>query len=68
MKYLRLFEEFNEDDCKACDGTGEEYVSCCGDDIKGTEYEDMGICPTCKEHLGGPEPCVECGGTGKAKK
>jgi hypothetical protein len=55
----------NKIDCKTCEGTGKVYTSCCGDDIKGTEYEDYNICPTCKEHLGGEEDCDDCGGTGK---
>lgn len=51
-----------ENFCELCDGTGKETMSCCGDDIRGTLYQDMGICPTCKEHLGGE--CEECKGTG----
>jgi len=52
-------------DCTDCDGTGTVHYSCCGDDVKGTIYEDYDLCPTCKEHLGGPEPCENCNGTGK---
>ena len=51
--------------CSECDGTGKVYYSCCGDDVKGTLYEDYGICPTCKEHLSGEhEDCESCNGTG----
>ncbi len=52
-------------ECEYCEGTGEEKFSCCGDDIQGTIYEDIGICPTCKEHTGGE--CGECNGTGFEK-
>ena len=50
--------------CHACDGSGWEFISCCGDDVLGTEYEDIGLCPTCFEHLGEREKCVECNGEG----
>ena len=53
------------EDCPECDGSGEVYYSCCGDDIKGTTWEDIEICPTCREHLGGPETCPTCAGTGE---
>lgn len=29
--------------------------SCCGDDMRGTIYEDMCICPSCKEGCCGEE-------------
>lgn len=55
-------------DCPECDGTGKVYYSCCGDDVKGTQHEDYGICPTCKENLSGEhEDCETCGGTGEVK-
>lgn len=55
-------------DCPECDGTGEVYYSCCGDDVKHTIHEDYGICPTCKEHLSGEySECEECNGSGKVK-
>ena len=53
--------------CPECDGDGTTYYTCCGDDIKGTEYEDYGICPSCKEHQGGPEECETCLGKGEIK-
>ena len=53
-------------DCLVCEGTGKVLFSCCGDDVKGTEHEDYGICPTCKEHISTDhEDCEECNGTGK---
>lgn len=54
--------------CIECDGDGKTFYSCCGDDVKGTEYEDYDIYPTCKEHLGGPEECESCKGTGKVER
>ena len=57
-------EEPQTEVCTACDGDGKEYYSCCGDDVKGTQYADIGICPTCKEHLGGEETCDLCDGKG----
>ena len=62
MEPLELFE-----DCDECEGTGEVYYSCCGDDMKGSDFEDVDICPTCREHVGGPQTCESCGGTGKIK-
>jgi RecJ-like exonuclease len=55
-------------ECPICEGAGETYFSCCGDNIKGTIYEDNEICPTCREHLGGPLECEECEGTGKVEE
>jgi hypothetical protein len=53
-------------DCTNCEGTGDNYYSCCGDDMRGNDYD---ICPTCKEHTGWDgerdEECTECNGTGK---
>lgn len=55
----------NKVECEDCEGTGEEYYSCCGDDVKGTDAEDYGICPTCNEHLDGEySPCGSCDGEG----
>lgn len=55
----------NENICHECNGLCETYISCCGDDVINTEYEDIGICPTCKEHLDGERTkCEECNGTG----
>lgn len=53
------------EDCLECDGSGKVHCSCCGDDVKGTTWEDIDICPTCREHLGGPQECETCGGSGK---
>ena len=50
--------------CPHCDGEGEIYYSCCGDDMKGSPFLDYNICPSCREHLGGPEVCEECNGSG----
>ena len=51
--------------CPVCDGEGYSFFSCCGDDVKGTIHEDMGICPTCHEHIdGGEEQCETCNGEG----
>lgn len=52
-------------DCEQCEGTGDDFYSCCGDDMRGNDYD---LCPTCKEHQGyeeGNKNCQECGGTGK---
>ena len=53
-------------DCTNCEGTGDNYYSCCGDDMRGNDYD---ICPTCKEHTGWDgerdDECTECNGTGK---
>lgn len=49
--------------CNECDGTGKTSYSCCGYDIKGAEYEDYPICPTCNESIG-PEKCENCNGLG----
>lgn len=57
-------KEENYIECPSCAGSGWEFISCCGDDILDTEYEDFAICPTCKEHQGEREPCSECDGKG----
>lgn len=55
--------------CPECDGNGTVLISCCGDLISGTEYEDYLICPTCKEHIGDDEePCEYCDGKGEIPK
>ena len=51
--------------CENCEGTGKEKYSCCGDEMEGSIYEDIGLCPTCKEHTGGE--CYECHGSGIAQ-
>lgn len=53
------------EDCPECEGTGKTFYSCCGDDLRGTDFEDIEMCPTCREHLGGPETCDTCSGSGK---
>lgn len=55
-----------EVDCPECEGTGKVYYSCCGDNVKNTEAEDIGLCPTCSENLDGEHSdCESCEGTGK---
>ena len=55
-------------DCNECEGSGLVYYSCCGDNVKNTLAEDIGLCPSCCEHLGGEyEDCENCNGTGKIK-
>jgi len=51
-------------DCPDCKGCGETHFSCCGDDVLNTEWEDIDLCPTCKEHLPGRERCDRCHGEG----
>ena len=53
-------------ECFACEGTGKNFYSCCGIDMRG---KDLDICPDCKEHTGwdglkNAEDCDECKGTG----
>lgn len=53
--------------CEACEGTGKNFFSCCGDDMRGRDFDN---CPTCHEHTGwdgeSDGECIECGGSGKA--
>lgn len=57
--------EKSEKDCEECEGTGEVYYSCCGDDIR-HQLPENDLCPTCKEHCGDEgEICEECKGTGE---
>ena len=51
-------------ECIECNGYKETHYSCCGDDVYGTEWEDIDLCPTCREHLLGRETCERCEGTG----
>lgn len=56
-----------DNSCEQCEGTGKDFYSCCGDDIRG---KDLDFCPTCKEHTGWEnlnncENCDNCKGTGK---
>ena len=52
-------------DCPECGGDGEVYYSCCGDDVKNTLAEDIGLCPTCHEHMDGERSeCPTCEGEG----
>jgi hypothetical protein len=63
MKTVEL--QPGEEWCDGCEGTGIVYMSCCGDDIRGS---DMWICPSCGEHQGDEgESCEECSGEGKIK-
>jgi hypothetical protein len=58
-----------ETECESCEGTGKDFYSCCGDDMRGKDFD---LCPTCKEHTGWmgslkeAEPCYECEGKGTA--
>ena len=36
---------------------------CCGEEMTGG-YEDVGICPKCRDHCDGVEDCPECYGMG----
>ena len=55
-------------DCNECEGSGLVYYSCCGDNVKNTLAEDIGLCPSCCEHLSGEyEDCENCNVTGKIK-
>lgn len=48
--------------CEECSGTGTVCYSCCGDDIKGNDFDN---CPTCFEHCSlEEETCESCEGTG----
>lgn len=48
------------EECKACEGKGLGYWSCCtGDPVD----EDMPLCPKCKERLG-EDTCEQCKGLG----
>lgn len=53
-------------ECEECEGTGIDYYSCCGVDMRGN---DMDLCPKCYEHTGWdddqPVDCTACNGTGK---
>lgn len=57
-----------ENECSSCEGTGKDFFSCCGVDMRGRDYDN---CPDCKEHTGwsgnikDSEDCPECNGTGK---
>jgi len=65
--YIEHSKQFDNvpGDCTACDGTGEVYESCCGDDMR---YVDTDICPTCREHCGHDgDTCEECKGTGEVQ-
>ncbi len=50
------------EECEECSGSGTVCYSCCGDDIKGNDFDN---CPTCFEHCSlDEEVCESCGGTG----
>jgi hypothetical protein len=55
MKHL---EEQHE--CETCNGKGVAMFSCCTGEVVD---EDMGLCPSCYEHLG-EDTCEDCNGTG----
>ena len=59
-----------ENECESCEGTGKDFHSCCGVDMRGNDYD---ICPDCKEHTGwsglkDAEFCTECHGTGRNRE
>jgi hypothetical protein len=53
-------------DCRHCDGTGKAWYSCCGDDMSQfRQHAEVGICPSCKEHIADDgEDCYYCDGAG----
>lgn len=64
-----ILKPVNKVECPECVGDGKVLYSCCGDDVKGTEYEDYGLCPTCKEHISTEyEVCETCEGTGEIEE
>ena len=56
FKTIKMKEEEKENEkeyCNYCDEFVEdEHIcfTCCGDEITG-EVEDLGLCPTCLEHI-----------------
>lgn len=51
-------------ECNECNGTGQLYISCCGDDMR-FNINETDLCPTCLEHCGEEgEECDVCSGTG----
>jgi len=64
MTQLKDDEFVKYRECNFCEGTGDDFSSCCGDDMRNSDH---GICPSCGEHAD-YEPrngdCQECGGTG----
>ena len=61
MKYLKLFENF-DDTCQECDGSGEiECYGCDGSGVIGCD------CPECGGY-GGIDDCEECGGSGESSE
>ena len=60
-----LFKGTETGECGCCEGTGKNFFSCCGVDMRGN---DIDICPDCKEHTGWDGSsygdCTECDGEG----
>lgn len=56
-------------ECPDCEGQGEIYISCCGDNLlkEGSAFYDYEICPTCREDIPPPTKCETCNGTGEIK-
>ena len=50
---MKTNEEKEKENCIYCNELIEEdhiCYTCCGDEITG-DVEDIGLCPTCKEHI-----------------
>lgn len=59
---INIIRPPKHEDCFECSGTGTVCYSCCGDDIKGNDYDN---CPTCLEHCSlEEEVCGSCNGIG----
>lgn len=64
MPMSPYYEEKEKEVCPECDGSGLEYFSCCGDDMR-DNINETDLCPTCLEHCGSDgEKCEECDGEG----
>jgi len=52
-------------ECPSCEGTGNDFFSCCGMDMRGKDHD---LCPKCKEHTGwdgeSTGTCPDCNGKG----
>ena len=60
-----LFNGIETGECECCKGTGKDFFSCCGDDMRGS---DLDLCPSCHKHTGWDGSsygeCTECDGEG----
>lgn len=50
--------------CPECNGSGFMFYSCCTGEVLGGPWEDIQMCPLCKEHLG-EQDCETCHGEKK---